>query len=315
MIEGIEAKALGYTNVYAPILDVARDPRWGRVLECYGEDPFLVSELGIQMVLGIQGQGVASTLKHYAVYSIPKGGRDGAARTDPHVAPREMHDLFLYPFERVIKHAHPMGIMSSYNDWDGVPVTGSYYFLYELLRKKYGFKGYVVSDSEAVEFLYSKHHVAATYKDAVRQCIEAGLNVRTHFTPPSDFILPLRELIKEGSLSVKTLNERVADVLRVKFQLGLFDKPFVLQTEKANEVVGFEKHKDFVLQTAKESLVLLKNENNFLPIDLSKTKKILVTGPMAGASSYQISRYGPTNLPQSSILAGIQQYCQNKATV
>src|SRR6202165_2420203 len=107
---GREARALGYTNVYAPILDPARDPRWGRVVECYGEDPFLIAELGKQMCLGIQSQGVAATLKHFAVYSVPKGGRDGNARTDPHVAPRELHQIFLYPFRRVIREAHPLGV-------------------------------------------------------------------------------------------------------------------------------------------------------------------------------------------------------------
>src|SRR6478736_2073400 len=117
-IIGREAKALGYTNVYAPILDLARDPRWGRVLECYGEDPFLVGELGKQMTLGIQHKGVASTLKHYAVYSVPKGGRDGNARTDPHVAPREILQLYLYAFKKVIHEAGAMGVMSSYNDYD-----------------------------------------------------------------------------------------------------------------------------------------------------------------------------------------------------
>src|SRR6185369_7556349 len=114
----------------------------------------------------IQSQGVASTLKHFAVYSIPKGGRDGAVRTDPHVAPREMHQVYLYPFRRVIREAKPWGVMSSYNDWDGEPITGSYYFLTQLLRKDFGFNGYVVSDSKAVEFLYSKHHVATDFKDA-----------------------------------------------------------------------------------------------------------------------------------------------------
>ena len=176
---GREAKALGYTNVYAPILDPARDQRWGRVVECYGEDPFLIAELGKQMTLGIQDNGVASTLKHFAVYSVPKGGRDGADRTDPHVAPRELYQLYLYPFRRVIQEAHAMGVMSSYNDWNGEPVTGSYFFLTELLRQKFGFTGYVVSDSEAVEYLYSKHHVAGSIDEAVRQAFEAGLNV-TH---------------------------------------------------------------------------------------------------------------------------------------
>ena len=189
---GREAKALGYTNIYAPILDPARDQRWGRVVECYGEDPFLIAELGIQMCLGIQEQGVASTLKHFAVYSVPKGGRDGNARTDPHVAPREMHQLYLYPFRRVIQEAHPWGVRSSYNDWDGEPVTGSKYFLTELLRKQFGFKGYVVSDSRAVEFIAEKHHVAPNFKDAIRQAIEAGLNVYTNFRMPELYIVPVR---------------------------------------------------------------------------------------------------------------------------
>ena len=181
-IAGKEAKALGYKNVYAPILDVVRDPRWGRTLECYGEDPFLIAELGIRMVEGIQSQGIASTLKHFAVYSVPKGGRDGNARTDPHVAPRELHEMFLYPFRRVVQEAKPMGVMSSYNDWNGEPVSASRYFLTELLRQQYGFDGYVVSDSEAVEFIYTKHQVAESYDDAVRQVLEAGLNVTSCMT-------------------------------------------------------------------------------------------------------------------------------------
>jgi beta-glucosidase len=180
-VVGREAKALGYTNIYVPILDPARDQRWGRVVECYGEDPFLIAELGKQMVLGVQAEGVASTLKHFAVYSVPKGGRDGSARTDPHVAPREMQQVFLYPFRRVIQEAKPLGVMSSYNDWDGMPVTGSYYFLTQLLRQQFGFSGYVVSDSRAVEFLYEKHHVAEDFKEATRQAVEAGLNVWTNF--------------------------------------------------------------------------------------------------------------------------------------
>src|SRR5574338_18718 len=139
VIEGREAKALGYTNVYAPILDVSRDPRWGRVVETYGENPYLIAELGKQMTLGMQEQGIASTLKHFAVYSVPKGGRDGRARTDPHVAPRELYYMYLYPFRRVIEEAHAMGVMSSYNDWDGEPITGSHFFLTELLRQQFGF--------------------------------------------------------------------------------------------------------------------------------------------------------------------------------
>jgi beta-glucosidase len=312
---GREAKALGYTNVYAPILDVARDQRWGRVVECYAEDPFLIAELGKQMTLGIQNQGVAATLKHYAVYSVPKGGRDGNARTDPHVAPRELHEMFLYPFKRVIQEAKPMGIMSSYNDWDGEPVSGSYYFLTELLRKQYGFDGYVVSDSEAVEFISSKHHVAADYKGAVKQAIEAGLNVRTHFTMPENFILPLRELVKEGNVSMKTLDERVADVLRVKFRLGLFDSPYVKDPQASDQQVHTAADEELALQLNRESMVLLKNDRNILPLQVNQYKNILVTGPLATEVNYTTSRYGPSNNPTISILDGIKTFVGKNAIV
>lgn len=314
-IVGREAKALGYTNIYAPILDVARDPRWGRTIETYGENPFHIAELGIQMTKGIQNQGVAATLKHYAVYGVPKGGRDGEVRTDPHVAPREMFELHLYPFRRVISEARPMGVMSSYNDWNGEPVTASHYFLTELLRQKFGFKGYVVSDSGAVEFIHSKHKVAGNYKEAVKQAIEAGLNVRTHFTHPGDFILPLRELVQEGKVTMETLDSRVADVLRVKFELGLFDQPYVADTKKADDALDPKNTKDFVLEMARQSLVLLKNENNFLPLDINKVKSILVTGPMAAETDYVISRYGPSNIKVTSILEGIKEYAGRKAQV
>jgi beta-glucosidase len=314
-IVGREAKALGYTNVYAPILDVARDQRWGRVLECYGEEPFHISEMGKQMVLGIQSEGVASTLKHFAVYSVPKGARDGDARTDPHVAPREMFQLHLYPFKKVIKEAAPMGIMSSYNDYDGVPVTASPYFLTELLREQFGFNGYVVSDSEAVEYVSEKHHVAADYKEAVRQVIEAGLNVRTTFRTPESFVEPLRELIAEGKISMQTIDSRVADVLRVKFRLGLFDSPYVENPDEADKTVHTVADEAFSKQINRESLVLLKNENNLLPLDVDKIDNILVTGPLADEVSFTFSRYGPAFNPSTSVFQGVKDYAGNKANV
>jgi beta-glucosidase len=308
LIVGTEARALGYTNVYTPILDPARDQRWGRTVETYGEDPFLIAELGKQMCLGVQEGGAASTLKHFAVYSVPKGGRDGADRTDPHVAPRELYELYLYPFRRVIQEAHAMGVMSSYNDWNGEPITGSYFFLTELLRQKFGFNGYVVSDSEAVEFLYSKHHVASSPQDAVRMAIEAGLNVRTNFTMPQTYIMPMRELVKEGKVSMKLLDSRVADVLRVKFELGLFDNPYVKNTAEADKIVHSAASEEVSMKMNRESMVLLKNENNLLPLDKSKIKNILVTGPLATEASYTISRYGPSHNPVTTVLDGIKNY-------
>jgi beta-glucosidase len=314
-IVGREAKLLGYTNIYTPILDPARDQRWGRVVECYGEDPFLIAELGKQMCLGVQSQGVASTLKHFAVYSVPKGGRDGNVRTDPHVAPREMHQLYLYPFRRVIQEAHPLGVMSSYNDWNGEPVTGSHYFLTEMLRQQFGFNGYVVSDSKAVEFLSEKHHVAEDFKDATREAVEAGLNVWTNFRMPEVYINNVRELVKEGKLSVSTVDDRVRDVLRVKFQLGLFDTPLIADPKLADKLVHTAQDDSVELQLNRESLVLLKNTNAILPLNVSKLKNVLVTGPLAADASYAVSRYGPNNNPLITVLDGIRQLAGSKVNV
>lgn len=314
-IVGKEARLLGYHSVYAPILDVARDQRWGRTLECYGEDPFLVAELGKQMVEGIQAEHVGSTLKHYAVYSTPKGGRDGNCRTDPHVTPRELHEVYLYPFKRVIQETHPWGVMSSYNDWNGEPVSASHYFLTQLLRQEYGFNGYVVSDSEAVEFVHTKHQTADSYDDAVRQVLEAGLNVRTHFTPPADFILPIRRLVEQNKLSMEVVDQRVREVLRVKFHMGLFDQPYAAIPEQADREVGADKQTDFVQDMQSQALVLLKNDNQLLPLDKNKVSKVLVTGPLADEDNFMISRYGPNGLPTTTVLQGIRDYMGDKGQV
>lgn len=310
---GSEGYALGYNNIYSPVLDVARDQRWGRIVESFGEDPFLVAELGMQITKGIQSKGLTSTLKHFAVYSAPKGGRDGHVRLDPHITAREMHLIYLYPFKRAIMEAGALGIMSSYNDYDGVPVTGSYYFLYDLLRIKYGFKGYVVSDSDAVAWIYSKHRVANTYKDAVRQSVEAGLNIRTTFNHPMNFVNPLRELVNEGAIKMEVIDKRVRDILYVKFKEGLFDKPY--KDEKAvNSIVRSKQHLDLSKQASRESLVLLKN-NNTLPLDISKIKNILVVGPNANAKSSSLSRYGALGVDIISPLEGIQNQLSGKVKV
>lgn len=310
-IIGKEAYALGYNNIYSPVLDVARDQRWGRIVESYGEDPFLVGEYGVHISRGIQQQGVTNTLKHFAVYSAPKGGRDGHVRLDPHVAPRDMHQMYLAPFKRTIEQTEVLGIMSSYNDYDGIPVTGSYYFLTELLRDSYGFKGYVVSDSDALIHIYSKHRVAKSYKEAIKQAIEAGLNVRTTFNHPKNFIKPLRELIEEGKLSEEIINKRVREVLFVKFKEGLFDKP--LKDEKgANSLIKTKQHKEVSLQASRESIILLKNHNRALPLDFKDLNKVLVCGPTAKAQSSSISRYGSLKIDVISGYQGIINYLKNK---
>lgn len=313
-IAGREAKALGYHSVYAPILDVARDQRWGRSLECYGEDPYHVGVLGVEMAGGIQSKGVASCLKHFAVYGTPKGGRDGDCRTDPHVTPRELHEIHLAPFKRVIGEVKPMEVMISYNDWNGEPVIASKWFLQDLLRKEYGFDGYAVSDSGAVEYVHDKHNIAPTAQDGVRRVYEAGLNVWTNFRTPENFVHPIRDLVKSGKLSMDVVDARVRDVLRVKFRLGLFDNPYVTDMKSALEETGCDKHIDFVDRMGRESVVLLKNDG-ILPLDASKLKKILVTGPLAAESNFMASRYGPNELPAVTVLDGLRSALAGKCTV
>lgn len=300
-----EAVALGYTNIYAPILDISRDPRWGRVVECYSEDPYLTGELGKRMICGLQNYGLVSTPKHFAVYSVPVGGRDGQTRTDPHVAPKEMRTLFLEPFRKAVQEAGAKGIMSSYNDYDGEPITGSYKFLTEILRQEWGFSGYVVSDSEAVEYLYSKHGLACDAVDGAAQVINAGLNVRTNFSKPEQFILPLREAINRGLVSEKTINDRVADVLRVKFELGLFDNPYKGDSKNISTSVHNNEHKAVSMRAALESIVLLKNDSAILPLSKS-LKKIAVIGPNADETTNLICRYGPANAQIKSVYNGIK---------
>ena len=273
-----EAIALGYTNIYSPILDIAQDPRWGRVVESYSEDPYLAGELGKRMIEGLQSRGLVSTPKHFAVYSVPVGGRDEGTRTDPHVAPREMRTLYLETFRKAFCDAHAMGVMSSYNDYDGVPITGSYHFLTEILRHEWGFRGYVVSDSEAVEFLYSKHKVAKDAVDAAAQVVNAGLDVRTNFSLPENFIIPLRQAVAEGLVSMQTIDSRVSDVLRVKFLMGLFDNPYKGDNRHPEKVVHSVEHQAVSLRAALESIVLLKNEGGFLP--LSRSLAILLGGSL-----------------------------------
>ena len=305
-VEAKEAVALGYTNIYSPILDIAQDPRWGRCVETYGEDPYLVGELGKQMITSLQKYNLVATPKHFAVYSIPIGGRDGKTRTDPHVAPREMRTLYIEPFRMAFQEAGALGVMSSYNDYDGEPITGSYHFLTEILRQEWGFKGYVVSDSEAVEFISNKHKVADTYEDGIAQAVNAGLNIRTHFTPPADFILPLRKAVDNGKISQETLDKRVAEILRIKFRLGLFDNPYRGNGKQAEQIVHSKEHQAVSLEAARQSLVLLKNETNLLPLSKS-IRSIAVIGPNADEQTQLICRYGPANAPIKTVYQGIKE--------
>lgn len=312
-ITGREARLLGYTNVYAPILDVGRDQRWGRYEEVYGESPFLVAELGIQMAKGMQyNHQIAATSKHFVGYSNNKGAREGMARDDPQMSPRELENVHVYTFRRVIKEAGLLGVMCSYNDYDGFPIEGSIYWLTNRLRNEFGFRGYTVSDSDAVEYLFEKHGTAKDMKDAIRQSVEAGLNVRCTFRSPDSYVIPLRELVKEGSLSMNTIDSRVRDILRVKFLVGLFDAPYQENLKAADEEVNSNANQEYALRASKESIVLLKNKDSILPLDLTKIKNIAVCGPNADEKSYALTHYGPLGVDVSTVLQGLKDKVAGK---
>jgi len=305
-ITGREARLLGYTNVYAPILDVGRDQRWGRYEEVYGESPFLVAELGVRMTKGLQKDfQVAATSKHYVAYSNNKGGREGMSRVDPQMSLREVENIHLYPWKRVIRDAGLLGVMSSYNDYDGFPIQSSHYWLIDVLRKKLGFKGYIVSDSDAVEYLFMKHHTAADMKEAVLQSVMAGLNVRCTFRSPDSYVVPLRELIHEEKIDMAVINDRVRDVLRVKFLTRQFDRPYQMNLGAADNEVNSTENQRVALQASRESIVLLKNTNNLLPLNKNQMKKIAVCGPNANDGSYALTHYGPLAVDVKTVYQGI----------
>jgi len=311
---GREARALGYTNVYSPILDLARDPRWGRVVETYGEDPYLAAALGVEQVKGIQSERVVSTPKHFAVYSIPKGGRDGAVRTDPQASLREVEVTLLAPFRAAFMKGGALGTMASYNDYNGIPVIADPDFLTRRLRGDYGFKGYVVSDSGAVEMLDNKHFVSPDRKHSAAMVLNAGLNVRTNFTDPMQYVQPLRDAIREGLVTGRIVDSRVRDVLRVKYWLGLFEHPFVDQPARADSVVRAPEHLEAARRAARESLVLLKNDKGLLPLS-RQMKSMLVTGPFADDTGFADNRYGPHRPEAISILTAIRNLVGNRIEV
>ena len=315
-ITGREARLLGYTNVYAPILDVGRDQRWGRYEEVYGESPYLVGELGVEMAKGMQKDyQVAATAKHYIAYSNNKGAREGMSRVDPQMSPREVELIHVYPWRKVIGKAGLLGAMSSYNDYDGEPIQSSKYWLTDRLRKDFGFKGYVVSDSDAVEYLYQKHKTALDMKDAVRQSVDAGLNIRCTFRSPDSYVLPLRELVREGGLSMETIDERVRDILRVKFLVGLFDHPYQTDLAAADKEVNSEENQQVALQASREAIVLLKNKDKTLPLDANKLKKVAVIGPNADEKAFALTHYGPLAVEVTTVLDGVKKKLAGKAEV
>lgn len=314
-VEGKEARMMGYTNVYAPILDVTRDQRWGRWDGSIAEDPFLVAEIGVAMAKGIQDERVVSSPKHFVGYGDCKGARQWDARTDPHITPSEMFYIHEYPFRRVFKDAGALGVMCSYADYNGDVFAGSRKYLRDILRGDMGFRGYVVSDSYAIGRLSDVHRVATDHKDACRMALQAGLNVRTDFTSPDEYIMNVRELVKEGAVDMATIDSLVADVLRVKFWLGLFDNPYTGDPDNASDCVSSREHMNIALRASRECIVLLKNDSSLLPLG-NKYKRIAVVGPNADSRNYISTHYGPGDYKgYVSLLDGLRRIYSDDPSV
>ena len=310
---GDEAGSRGAGQVFSPVLDIARDPRWGRTEETYGEDPYLVSRIGVAAIEGLQGDSfligrhhVMATAKHFAVHGQPEGGTNTAPGN---YSERVIRENFLAPFEAAVKEAHVGSVMASYNEIDGVPSHANHWLLEKVLRQEWGFDGYVTSDDNGLQMLVYTHHVAWDMADAARQGLSAGVDFDLSDPP----IYPnLVDQVKAGSVPLSELDRAASRVLETKFRLGLFDDPYV-DPDYAERVNNSPEHRRLALEAARKSIVLLKNENSLLPLDLSKLKTIAVIGP--NAADLHIGGYSRDPGFGISVLDGIKARVGDKAKV
>ncbi len=282
-----ETRATGADMILAPVLDLARDPRWGRVEEDFGEDPYLTGQMGLAYVRGAQGESldsdhtVVAEPKHFVGHGSPEGGNNTAP---VHIGERELRSVMLKSFEPAIRDGHAMGVMAAYHEIDGIPITDDPHILKSILRGEWGFQGFVLSDLGAVKRLYNAHYVAPTPKDAVCMAIRSGVDMQFYDFDHTVFQQALIDCVHEGSLAQADLDRAVRSVLRVKFELGLFDHPYVDATlnakvhrSKANLAVS--------LESARASMTLLKNDGNLLPLAKS-VQHVAVIGPNADEARY-----------------------------
>jgi len=314
----LEARLRGAHHALTPVVDVAREPRWGRVEETYGEDPYLVSRLGIAAVRGFQGdrnfrdkRHILATLKHFVGHGQPESGMNCAPAN---VSERVLRETFLYTFKEALRAAEAVTIMASYNEVDGVPSHASKWLLRDVLRKEMGFKGFVVSDYYAIwELGYRPdthgHFVAKNKKESCALAVNAGVNIEL---PDPDCYLYLVELVKKGILKESQLDELVAPMLFWKFEMGLFDDPYV-DPEEADRVVGSAPHIQLARAAAQEAITLLKNDNNVAPLDLSKIKTIAVIGPNANRTL--LGGYSGVPKHEVTMLEGIKAKVGSHAKV
>ncbi len=276
-----EARAVGTHLALTPVVDVAREPRWGRVEETFGEDPYLVGQMGLAAVRGFQGRDgiikgdhIMATLKHFAAHGQPESGTNAAP---VQVSERVLRETFLYPFQLSVQKGYVKNIMASYNEIDGVPSHINSWLLEDVLRKEWGFNGVVVSDYYAIEELNRRHHVATDYDHAGIQSLKAGVDVEL---PEPVAFKNLAKAVENGQLDIQYIDRAVRRVLQQKFDMGLFDNPYV-DVAQVKEKVGLKSHKKLALTAAEETMVLLKNQNSILPLDTTKQITIAVIGPNA----------------------------------
>ena len=302
-----EARLRGAHQALSPVLDICRDPRWGRVEETYGEDPYLAGEIGKAAVRGFQGdrdyannEHLMATLKHLTGHGVPEGGNN---ISPAQISERVLREVFLYPFKEVIAAEKPMAVMASYNEIDGVPSHASKYMLREMLREDMGFEGYVVSDYFAIRELNERagtasHHLARNAEEAAKLAVEAGVNIEL---PDPDCYPSLVELVRAGSVPESRLDEMIRPMLRAKFDMGLFDDPYV-DPDEAAAFSGREANRALARRAAADAIVLLQNTNNRLP--LAAGQRIAVIGPNADRSL--LGGYSGTPTYEESVLDGIR---------
>ena len=313
-----ETRARGAHQALTPVVDVARDARWGRVEETYGEDPFLNTQLGIAAVRGFQGDAsfqdkkrVIATLKHFAAHGQPESGMNCAP---VNVSERVLRETFLQPFKDAIQKGGAISVMASYNEIDGVPSHASEWLLRDVLRKEWGYKGFVVSDYYSIWELHHRpdthgHFVAKDKKEACALAVKAGVNIEF---PEPDCYLHLVELVRQGVLKEAQLDELIAPMLFWKFKLRLFDDPYV-DPDEAERIVGCDANRKLALQAARETITLLKNEKNLAPLDPAELKTIAVIGPNAHRSL--LGGYSGVPKHNVTVLDGIKAKVGNRVKV
>ncbi|MEO5857924.1 MAG: glycoside hydrolase family 3 N-terminal domain-containing protein [Pyrinomonadaceae bacterium] len=313
-----QTRVRGTHHVLGPNMDLARDPRWGRTEETYGEDPYLTSEMVVEVVKALQGRlessrsalgemNVIATGKHFAGHGQPESGTNIGP---VNISERTLRETHFRPFESAVKRAHLMSIMPAYHEIDGVPAHANRWLLHDVLRTQWGFDGVIVSDYYANTELIKRHSVAANDADAAKQALETGVDVEL---PDPAVNKTLVEQVRSGGISQATLDTAVARVLRQKFQLGLFENPFV-DAGKADQMTDTTEDRQLAAEAARRSIVLLKNDKDTLPLDRTKLKSIAVIGPNAARA--HLGGYTDPHPPRTvSVLEGIKTKVGTSAKV